>query len=388
MVFQAQAPGTSLFPNPSKGMGVSLKPRFRHKNALIATHVDRPKYNKNGSAICYPHQMILSTEGIIMRKMLLAIAALGAVGAANAQSNLTIYGSVDVNYSKETGSKATMNNSFNEYKNYLGFMGSEDLGGGLKATFQLERRFSLPNGEASYLGEFEGAANVGLAGSFGHFRFGRVNELSTETYRLIDPFQQYGAAGMITSLLRGDNNEGRLSSAVRYDSPVLNGFKLGASYSLKGNNDSSYMNDGWALSGTYTNGPAYLVANYNRAVNTDNSYNWNLGGSYAFGPARLSLGYEKTELSSLGETSMKTWIAGLSYKIGNGAFNAAYNQSDLDLSSINLDYKKYGLGYTHNLSKRTSLYATYAHNKFDYSYFGNSMHQTVRAIELGMTHKF
>ncbi len=324
-----------------------------------------------------------------MRKMLIAIAVLGAIGAANAQSNLTIYGSADVNYSKETGSKATMNYGNNEYKNYLGFIGSEDLGGGLKATFQLERRFSLPTGEASYLGEFEGAANVGLAGSFGHFRFGRVNELSTETYRLIDPFQQYGAAGMITSLLRGDNNEGRLSSAARYDSPVLNGFKLGASYSLKGNNASSYMNDGWALSGTYTNGPAYLVANYNRAVNTDNSYNWNLGGAYVFGPARLSVGYEKTELSSvLFDSSMKTWIAGLSYKIGNGAINAAYNQSDANFSYINLDYKKYGIGYTHTLSKRTSLYANYAHNKYDYSYLGKSEQMTYRAFELGMTHKF
>lgn len=345
--------------------------------------------------MAYPKTIAVNSKK--MKKTLIVLAVLGVAGAANAQSNLNIYGSVDVNYAKETGRKTTMNSGDYEYKNFLGVMGSEDLGGGLKATFQLEKRFMSANGQGSSLGEFEGAANLGLAGALGHLRFGRVNELSTETYRLIDPFEQYGVAGMFESfnvVVVGNNGEGRLSNTVRYDSPIFNGFKLGTSYSVKGNDaaglPSFIANDGWALSGTYTNGAVYLVANYDRAVNSLDKYKWNVGGAYAFGPARLSLGYEKSDLSSLPflKVSFNNWIAGLSYKVGNGTIKASYNQGEMDIHSggtiHNADYKQYGLGYAYLMSKRTELYANAMHYKRD----GSDDSVSHNAIEFGLTHKF
>ena len=333
-----------------------------------------------------------------MKKTLIAMAVLAASGAAYAQSNVTIYGAVDINYTKVRGESVFMDERYN---NRLGFMGSEDLGNGLKATFQLEQRFTLfdgrTNGGVNGDGQdrmFNGAANVGLAGSFGQVRFGRLNEIATETYRQIDPFQQYGVAGMIETIFRGGNwdpiyggGNGRLSSTARYDSMNMNGFKLMASYTLRNSENGDYAeNNGYAVGGTYNNGPLYLVANYNKVANSSSSNNWNVGAAYAFGPAKLSAGYESSKDKVQDETQ-KNWIVGLSYKIGAGVINASYNQSDW----LDGKQKKYALGYTHNLSKRTSVYANYAHTKnTDYpnADLDSAASGSSSAVEVGITHKF
>jgi predicted porin len=332
-----------------------------------------------------------------MKKTLIALAVLGATaGVAHAQSNVTVYGIVDTGFVKETGSKVYMNEKVN---NRLGFRGVEDLGGGLKATFELEKRFNLFNG-ATRGGageEFDGASNVGLAGSFGAVRFGRVNELSTETYRTLDPFNQYGVGGGFESPLRS----ARISSTTRYDSPSFAGFSAGVSYTLKNQTGASSdvvfpataagaaaallagegaaSNDGYAVSLKYLNGPIVALANYNRAANTNDSYNWNVGGAYSFGPAKVSLGYEKTNVSPVGaaDVEVKALLVGLSYNIGAGTINASYNQAKVEDAKD----KQYALGYTHNLSKRTAAYLDVARLTPDAG-------DKVNAVQIGMTHKF
>jgi general bacterial porin, GBP family len=325
-----------------------------------------------------------------MKKTLIALAVLGTVaGVAQAQSNVTIYGLVDIGYVKATGSKTSMDENHNSR---IGFMGSEDLGGGLKATFQLEQRFKPYNGYSSgkageQKGVFEGAANAGLAGSFGQITLGRLNELSTETLRTLDPFNQDGIAGQPDNYLRGTNN-GRLSSTARYDSPNMNGFKVGATYSVQNAANTLYSNytqqtgaganDGYAVMGSYTNGPIYLLANYNKAINSNDSYNWNLGGAYTFGPAKVSLAYEQTK-DNINDDKEKRWLAGLSYSIGSGVVKASYNHSKWDSNSEGST--QWGLGYQHNLSKRTSLYADYSRTK-------DTDDDTSNAYMVGITHKF
>jgi predicted porin len=351
-----------------------------------------------------------------MKKTLIALAVLGVAGVAHAQSNVTIYGTADIGYVKQSHKSVTMNERDN---NRLGFMGQEDLGGGLKATFQLESRFKLQAGVGSTRGDFEGAANVGLMGNFGKVSFGRVNELSTETYRRLDPFNQYGVAAMLPTPLRGNDTEGRLSYTARYDSPNFNGFKLGATYTVKNNADAvgtnggisgsiatitTLQNNGYALSGTYTNGPMYLVANYNVAVDSNKSRNWNVGGAYAFGPVKVSAGYEattnKNSASPYLYEDQKNWLVGLSYVVGAGVINASYNSSEWDNSGA--DASKWAIGYTHNLSKRTSVYANYSHVKYETGLNGTAtvpyktklggtstdLLGSSSAVEVGITHKF
>jgi general bacterial porin, GBP family len=354
-------------------------------------------------------------SGRYMKKTIIALAVLSCAAAAQAQSNVIVYGTVDASYVKQTNSSITMNPalaSASPYAPYdqrsrIGFMGSEELGGGLKATFQLERRFTTASG-ASYgsTTDFYGAANVGLAGNFGQVRFGRVGELSTETYRVIDPFEQYGVGSMYTAWWRGDNRNDTIGYTARYDSPVFNGFKLGASYTVKNSTDvirfwsvNSSPNNGWALSATYTNGPVYLVANYNKPADRLNGYNWNVGGAYAFGPVRVSLGYfgpvrvslgyEKMEdIDSWPYSSQKNIIVGLSYTVGAGVIKASYNKGEgAGSASWGFDGDKWAIGYTHNLSKRTSAYVSYAHDKVEAMSHGGSPGSS-SSVELGLTHKF
>lgn len=339
-----------------------------------------------------------------MKKTLIALAVLGATaGVAHAQSNVTIYGIVDTGFVKQSGSKIVMDEKVN---NRLGFRGVEDLGGGLKATFELEKRFDLFNGATrgeavgnDGLGsEFDGASNVGLASRWGAVRFGRVNELATESYRTLDPFNQYGVAGMFETPLRS----ARISSTTRYDSPNFSGFSFGGSYTLKNQNDgvndgelNSISNDGWGVSGKYANGPLVVVANYNKAVNTGGSYNWNVGGAYAFGPLKVSLGYEDTTVKNAavgdgGVGDEQTVLVGLSYKLGAGTVNGSYNYRKSEYDAFPGDQKdhKYALGYTHDVSKRTSVYLDLSYTDLDSGspYFGGD--DSIEAIQIGITHKF
>ncbi|MBS1187302.1 MAG: Outer rane porin protein 32 [Burkholderiaceae bacterium] len=319
-----------------------------------------------------------------MKKTLIALAVLGAVaGAAHAQSNVVVYGTVDIGYVKETNKKLRMDNMVDER---LGFMGSEDLGGGLKATFQLEKRFNLQDGTATNAIDFEGASNLGLAGSFGQVRFGRMNNLTTETIRQFDPFDQYGVGSMFKNKIR----ESRIANSARYDSPNWNGFQLLATYTLENpgadTSSSTYSsvgkNAGYGLTAKYNNGPLSLAADYNKKADSFDSNNWNVAAAYAFGPAKVSALYEKTNVkSATTDLSQKIWLIGGEYKIGAGKILASYGQIKDQTVAGQPNNKKFAIGYNHSLSKRTTAYAHYGHTDYENA-------DNINGFQVGMTHKF
>ena len=372
-----------------------------------------------------------------MRKTLVALAVLGmTAGVAHAQSNVTIYGVMDTGYVYQSGRDLRM--GANE-DNRLGFRGSEDLGGGLKATFMLERRFELfdgglgNDGIPSYRGtrasssqDWGGQTTVGLAGDFGQVRLGRINELTTETIRRFDPFNQFGVGSMIYSTQR----TARIDNTVRYDSPKWSGFSFGASYSLGRNTKNptggpkldepeGIGNDGYGLNLSFDNGPLSLTGNWSRVADSDNSYVWNLGAAYKFGPVKASLLYEKTHdkgyrnanasfggqnwgggMSTKGSTD--NWMLGLKADVGPGHIgasvsyfrikNEAINARDEVSSDKSRNNMKYALGYTYNLSKRSSLYAIASYTDFKSDnvglFYTGMTRDSLTGVQLGMTHKF
>ena len=179
------------------------------------------------------------------KKLLVTLMAMGLTGIAHAQTNVTIYGTVDTGLIKETGSDVRMGSNDDSL---IGFKGTEELGSGMKATFQLERRFSLNNG-TKFSGnnaldilqgadpdgedgvEWQGAANVGLQGeAWGAVRLGRVNDIAIENFGELDPF---AVTGVATALV-GNNilYSEQLANTIRYDSPSWAGFGFSASYTL------------------------------------------------------------------------------------------------------------------------------------------------------------
>ena len=371
-----------------------------------------------------------------MKKALFILALAGAsAGMAQAQSHVTIYGIVDTGIAKQTGKDTYMTHN---YESSLGFRGMEDLGNGYKAMFQLEHRLNLNNGTV-YGGnpdiDWYGGANVGIGTPFGTFRIGRVDELPTETLRTLDPFNQDSIASMTLSTQRSTH----IDNTIRYDSPNLSGVQIGATYSLGKNTKGSGRenafaqagadNDGYAGSVLYDNGIVTLLGNWSRLADSNKSYIWNLGGAYTWGPLRLSLAYEKThdkgwynaERSLSGNSGvadsslingvaakMDNWIFGLNYRIGRGTFKAAFNYvkvKDVNGMSIadggdywnghsSADLKKYAIGYTYDLSKRTSLYGMVAYTDYENEAISNFFNgsgyneDSVKGVQIGITHKF
>jgi predicted porin len=127
-----------------------------------------------------------------MNKTLLALALLGAyAGAAQAQSSVTIYGNLDAGVIKRTDQTVNIGKRAN---NTLGFRGSEELGNGLKAIFQLEVRYEPDSGTIEQGAGgiqrplFQGQSRVGLTGGFGTFRLGRGLTAFQESSIAFEPF--------------------------------------------------------------------------------------------------------------------------------------------------------------------------------------------------------
>ena len=369
-----------------------------------------------------------------MRKALTALAVLGlTAGMAHAQSNVAVYGVVDTGYIKETGRDLRLGTNTD---NRIGFRGHEDLGGGLKATFHLERHFDLNDGTIGNRGvprysvpgdfgpDWIGTATVGLEGDFGSVRLGRVVELTVENNRKFDPFNHYGVGSMIHNTQRADS----IDNGIRYDSPNWSGFSFGLSYSLgantKSGNDALVAagadNDGWAVGLNYDNGPVALTANFNRPTDSNSSRIWTLAGMYRFGEAKVSLLYQNTndkgwkfgsqspDVKDLvagwgpgdagnAKGKQQYWLLGLEWGVGPGEVDASVQYFRLKDSWVNVDNSsksnwKYALGYTYNLSKRTSAYAQASYTKYDDmstgAYYHGLYRKSVTGFQIGMTHMF
>ena len=245
---------------------------------------------------------------------------------------------------------------------------------------------------------------------------GRVNDLSIETYRLLDPFNQYGVGA---SLARTPIHSEQISNTVRYDSPVWAGFSFGATYSLGADDHGNINyklngNDGFAVNVRYDNGPLLLLANYDRMADSNKSWLWNAGAAYRWQDIKFSLGYQDSTFKALDYDSdigdndrygiqQKNWLVGLQYQAGAHTVSASYNYGRVKSEGQSNKVNKYALCYAYALSKRTSLYANIAWSDFGNewlsNYYRNDMavnndtenetaNASVTGVEIGITHRF
>lgn len=227
-----------------------------------------------------------------MKKSLIALAALGAfAGAAHAQSSVTLYGLIDsaVRYDDHADAAGKSNITLGQGAyagSRWGLKGVEDLGGGLKAIFQLESGFEPGTGNsgnasaASGYGEAAGSrlfsrqAWVGLQGPLGSVKFGRQDTITRSTIIANDPFA-FSALDE-TSFFAKASGDGagttdptayvtsRNDNMIRYEGS-FDGLKVGASYTLGEQAANKESNRAFAVSAGYTYGPYALNASYENA---------------------------------------------------------------------------------------------------------------------------
>lgn len=325
-----------------------------------------------------------------MKKSLIALAALAAAGVASAQSSVTLFGIVDVNYahySVDGGSHLNVltNSGYNSAR--LGFRGTEDLGGGLAASFWLEGSLAPDNGNAAGL-TFQRRSTVSLSGGWGELRLGRDYVPTFWNLTVFDPFGTNGVGTNVgfkakigTAVAAGGGTPGSSFSAdaVRSDNMVqyflpanLGGIYGQASYAFDERTTDNF-GEYWGGRIGYASGPfnvAFAVgkvkAGNPAAVGTPGVKTWNIGGQWDFGMAKLLGMYDDTKVDVGGgvEPHLKSWLIGGLIPVGAGEVRLSYGHAKLNDTGANEPAAdQWALGYVHNLSKRTALYATYAHLK-------------------------
>jgi predicted porin len=264
-----------------------------------------------------------------MKNKLIGMAALAVVsGAAHAQSSVTLYGIIDVgiNYNSNAGGHSDyfMSSGVNNGSRW-GLRGAEDLGGGLKAIFDVENGFDVTSGKAVQGGlEFGRQAWVGLSSSrWGALTLGRQYDLAVD---YIGPFAVGDQGGGNVAAHPGDidnlNNNFRVNNAVKYQSPSFGGFKFGALYSLGGVAGATGRNQIYSAGAHYAFGPFSAAVAYMNARNPNVSF---FGNSSTSTVTAAATNFSTPIYSGYLSASMYQNIAaGAMYKFGKMSVSGTY----------------------------------------------------------------
>src|ERR1700744_2237209 len=303
-----------------------------------------------------------------MKKSLLALAVLTAVtGVASAQSSVTIYGKVDLGLVMDSGSgagKSVRLDSGVTGGSRIGFKGVEDLGGGMKAAFQLETGYCADSAQGSPnfctgSNQFMGRqAHGDLTGSFGALSAGRQYSLGFNNLSTIDPFGT-GFAGQVNNIV--DPSGIRLNNSVTYSTPTMGGVTASAEIAFGEQTGNWQANRETGAGLTYASGPAYAGFTFydvdNAAGNGSARKNYLFGGTYDFGVVKVhALAQKSTGASNLDVLDL---MGGVTVPGPGGQVLASYTPHN-DRTSSNKDASQLGVGYLYPLSKRTSVYTAFA----------------------------
>jgi predicted porin len=327
----------------------------------------------------------------------LAVAALAST-AAFAQTNVTVYGSIDAGiahrFDSQTGDLSrTSVDGGQSAGNRIGFKGTEDLGNGLKAIFTLEQGFQGDNG-ADHAGNpglvFSRQAFVGLTGGFGTAIAGRLYTPHFSFVSALDPFAA-GTVGRYSNVYGGTEGNAlfdpvRVDNAVAYVSPNFGGFDVTLAYSnaAAGNEDlgdNAVNNTVYAVLGKYAAGSFMVGMNYHMinfgnttsvSLGADNLQNVTLGGSYDAKVVKVSglISYSALDNQVGKDTTVTNYMLGVVAPFGKNSVKASYIYSDGN-KSFGENAQMIAVGYDYALSKRTNFYSAYSYIDNDNGRAGN-----------------
>jgi predicted porin len=372
-----------------------------------------------------------------MQKKIIALAIAGlASTAAFAQTNVTIYGIVDVAYLNSSVSGTSKSNQIlggGLSTSRIGFRGTEDLGNGLSAIFTLE--YALANDQVGGGGALGASARqqfLGLTGGFGTVIAGG---LQTPAFGLTAKYDALAASAFSPARTLRDgtiainaapgngvfqvntiNPGARLNNAVAYVSPTIAGGLTGTiAYAIggvSGDNINTKTNEQERTIGVtleYATGPFGVAFVHHNTTNIGNPANaaadpsakeYALMGSYDFGVVKLMANYQTSKFDS-GVAGVKTendkmWDVGAVVPVGKGNVHVGYARATDDSAGASDNARGWGVAYTYALSKRTTAYAGYNRVSNDslsnLSTIGNTAAvangKSARAYGFGLRHTF
>ncbi len=330
------------------------------------------------------------------RSLFLAAVATLAGTSALAQSSVTIYGRLNETVERQkdgdTSLTALQNNA-----SRIGFKGTEDLGGGLKASFLLEHGFNADTGAAS--GAFWGRESwVALEGGFGRVRLGNMG-----------PTAAYFATADYVSMHNHDTGTssdafylypGDVRNTIAYNSPNFGGVTVDAQMGLA---ESTNTRKTFVLAANYVGGPLHLGASYVQAPTglftppaDDKHTEFGLRALYEMGPFTVGGYFASNKLEDGTGNDLKRTTYRLSgmYAMGASEFHANVGvASKWKANGTSLDgtnATQFTLGYNYNLSKRTKVYGFYTQvdNKANSDYYVSTPGNKFSSFAAGVRHNF
>ena len=335
---------------------------------------------------------------------LFAIAtAMLASGAAQAQSTVTLYGVIDIglDYTNNSGGSKLfhMQDGTQDglYGSRWGLMGSEDLGGGLKAIFKLENGFNLNNGTLAQGGrEFGRQAYVGLSTDrLGTVTVGRQYDSVVDYFQPVTLVGTWGGVSWHASDIDNSANSFRVNNTVKYASPSIGGLTFGGVIGM-----TNSTGPGTSTIGMYSVGAGYALGNLNLAAaflyakdpetllggaflpNTQGAAigaagPWSYvgapanekiigaGGTYKLGDATLGLNYSNTIFNDANGTTAsvkfvnyEAWAGYAVTPSATVALGYEFTDGSIGYSSARPKYHQINLNGDYKLSKRTEVYAS------------------------------
>lgn len=354
-----------------------------------------------------------------MQKKIIALAVAGLVsGAAFAQSNVVVYGVVDMNYTYAKAGDAKFSGMENGGLNggRIGFKGEEALGNGLKAIYTVEMGLD-PDVNSAFNQTRQ--SFVGLSGNFGTISAGRqyapsgmfLGATSSNDITSVNPVNMQLGNAFDTMETGGGS---RWNNSIAYHSNKMAGFDVRAVYSFGENVRDSYSDAStdaskFGIGARYANGPLFLTAIYQTVLDnngttpagaemdTDGNKSWAVGGSYDFKVAKLFANYiyEKDQAPA-DDIKKKLWSLGVAVPVTKaGTIKAEYMQFKGEQAGDSAKAKGFGIGYEHDLSKRTRLYGYVSRVNNDdgmaWSYKTVSAYadgENATAFQVGLRHAF
>ena len=351
-----------------------------------------------------------------MKKALFALIAAQATCVAFAQSSVTIFGVVDMALTRGTATGAgsasvTQLSTGGNTTSRLGFRGTEDLGGGMNASFWLESQLytdsglagrEVPAGNQSITVArgsglmFTRRSTVSLSSALGELRIGRDFTPSLYNVTAYDPFFNNGVGGSILAnapggglgagtafalVPAGQGASGPITRASNQFSyflpPKLGGVFGQVSYWLGENpkNGAANENDGTGYGGRlgYGSGPFEVAAGYSKTryratpvattvgAPSGDLQSWNVGGSWNTGPVKLVAVYNRDTRESTVKAEGRGYLVGATAPFGPHELRASYGQYEIDGGpGADPRTRVLALGYVYNFSKRTAAYVTAA----------------------------
>jgi predicted porin len=318
-------------------------------------------------------------------KLSAAALALGFSAAASAQSTVSIYGLLDMSvgqFQTSGAPKVWKAESGNMSTSFLGFKGTEDLGGGLKAKFAFEHFLRADVGGA---GRFNGdafwarSAYVGLQGDFGSTVIGRNTTPLFVSTLIFNAFgDSFGFAPSIRQYFLGPIpgtigtivGDTAWNNSIAYSSPNFSGASVnllanlgeGAAGATGKNLGANVLFFSGPFAGTLAwqqvkNGVFPIPAGFKAQDTLQAGVSYDLGVAKLFG----QLGNVKTKATADVKTSLYQF--GASAPIGGGKLLASYGNAKRTVGTSDLTNKTLTLGYDYNLSKNTDVYGVFMNDK-------------------------